>query len=89
MSNNVEFDYLKQLIQYRLQTYFNKHIIAVTPKLPLFKKWGLHVPEIIKNAQLSHVEKTIIILALSPHFNEERNAMATPEEFGVGALNPA
>ncbi|MEB3345415.1 ATP-binding protein [Aquimarina gracilis] len=69
MSNNAEFDYLKQLIQYRLQTYFNKNTITVEPKLPSLKEWELHVPIIIKDAQLSDIEKTIIILALSPHFD--------------------
>lgn len=67
MTNLLEFKYLKELIEYRLHTYFDKETIATKPEIPLLSNWSIHIPAIIKEANLSNDEKTMLLLAICPH----------------------
>ncbi len=62
-----EFKYLKELIEYRLNTYFEIENSTKAPRIPSFKDWGLSIPDIFKKVELSTAEKTLILLALCPH----------------------
>ncbi len=67
MAEILEFVYLQELIQYRLDTYFNTENDTVAPEMPHFNEWSLSVPEMFKNANLIDLEKITILLALCPH----------------------
>ncbi|WP_103069654.1 ATP-binding protein [Aquimarina sediminis] len=62
-----EFDYLKKLVEYQLETYFNKEIEVVEPKIPPIKDWKLDIPSIVKEANLGDDEKSLLLIALCPH----------------------
>jgi len=62
-----EFNYLKRLIQYRLERYFDLQGGISKPTLPALDTWSLQVPDDILNAFLSEAEMTILLLALCPH----------------------
>lgn len=64
---SLEFKYLKEFIQYRLDTYFQLGNNKEEPKMPPLSKWSLHIPDFIKNVDLSNDEKTALLLALCPH----------------------
>lgn len=66
---SLEFKYLKDLIEYRLETYFDKEIVIAKPRMPALSKWSLHIPDIIKEANLSNDEKVVLLLALCPHIH--------------------
>ena len=65
--NFTEFQYLKELIQYRIDTYFNKETKASQPVMPIYKDWELLVPDMFIEADLSEEEKTVLLLVLCPH----------------------
>lgn len=65
--NLPEFKYLEEFLQYRLDSYFNSDNNIIEPEIPGFEKWSIYVPPILKNAQLTKVEKTLLLLALCPH----------------------
>ncbi|MBQ4818567.1 ATP-binding protein [Aquimarina sp. MMG016] len=67
MSASTEFNYLKELIEHRLDSYFNNENKNLKQEIPVFGKWETIVPDIIKEANLTDTEKTILLLALSPH----------------------
>ncbi len=69
MNTTIEFEYLKELIQHRLDTYFNIENNTVAPEMPQYSKWGLFVPEMFEKAELNDEEKTIVLLALCPHIH--------------------
>ena len=62
-----EFDYLKDIIQNRLDDYFNKETNTPEIKTPPFKDWELFVPEMCTEAGLGEEEKIVLLLALCPH----------------------
>ncbi|WP_062056974.1 ATP-binding protein [Aquimarina longa] len=69
MTNLPEFNYLRELIEYRLETYFNQESDVELPKIPSLDHWDIIVPEVIKNANLSTEEHTLLLLAVSPHID--------------------
>lgn len=63
-----EFNYLKELIGYRFDTYFNNTSNPDVLPIPLaLDKWEVSIPKIVKEANLNDIEKTILLLALCPH----------------------
>lgn len=62
-----EFQYLKELIKYRIDIYFNKETETSKPVIPIYKNWELFVPEMCIDAELSEEEKIVLLLALCPH----------------------
>ncbi len=69
MSISTEFKYLKELIEYRLDTYFDEKSKTSKPEIPLFDTWEASIPNIIKNEDLNEAEKGLLLLALSPHID--------------------
>lgn len=63
----LEFNFLKEIIEYRLDVYFNPDNEIYKPKIPTVKKWSIQLPEDLKNRNLSTDEKTLLLLALVPH----------------------
>ncbi len=62
-----EFNYLKRLIQYRLERYFDLNGGISAPTLPVVETWSMQVPEEILNATLFEAELTLLLLAACPH----------------------
>jgi len=62
-----EFNYLKRLIQYRLERYYDLNGGISLPDLPAVDTWSLQVTEDIQNATLSDAELTLLLLAVCPH----------------------
>ena len=62
-----EFAYLITFIYNRLEGHFGTHSDMEEPKLLSFNKWSLHVPEIVKNANLTKEEKPLLLLVICPH----------------------
>lgn len=67
MADLLEFEYLKELVEYRLDSYFNKEVEALKSVLPLFDDWSLSVPDLLIKEDLSIIERTLLLLALCPH----------------------
>lgn len=65
--NAPEFDYFEKYIQKRLDAHFDADSKVEEPKMPVWGKWSVHIPEAVKNASLTKAEKTILLLALCPH----------------------
>ncbi len=63
----LEFNYLKVLIEFRLEKYFNPENKITKPKVPPVSKWSIQLPEDLKKKNLSVDEKTLLLLALVPH----------------------
>jgi AAA+ superfamily predicted ATPase len=62
-----EFQYLEQIISYRLDTYFeNSGQVAEIPTFPDPKKWNLNIPKAILQ-NLDQQELTLVLIALAPH----------------------
>jgi AAA+ superfamily predicted ATPase len=82
-----EFQYLKEVIEYRLDTYFDKETVISKPKIPVLNKWSIHVPENLKKVNFSIEEKTIVLLALCPHIHSNlldsiiQNKLASTGDF--------
>lgn len=64
-----EFKYLEEFIQYRLDNYFQLGGNKPKPKVPALSKWSLHIPDLIKEANLNDEEKTLLLLTISPHIH--------------------
>ncbi len=62
-----EFNYLKRLIQFKLQRYFGIQGAINEQTIPALDQWSLHVPESIIEAGVDNFEKTLLLLALCPH----------------------
>ncbi|MDJ0645854.1 MAG: ATP-binding protein [Flavobacteriaceae bacterium] len=62
-----EFNYLKRLLQYRLERYLRLEGGISKPALPTLDAWSLEVPPKIKSARLSEDEITVLLLAICPH----------------------
>ncbi len=67
MSTTKEFNYLKALIEHRLDTYFEVDNSGQPSEIPDFKDWQLHIPKNIKTQKLTTLERTVLLLALCPH----------------------
>lgn len=67
MEKSIEFEFFKTFIQYKLDRLFNLENSIEEPKIPPYGQWSIHIPEILKSANLSKEEKTLLILALCPH----------------------
>ncbi len=74
-SNNnfstVEYDFLEQLIQYRVKKSIVGNKNAVRPKFPDLKKWNLPIANFIKTNSLNHEESVVLLLALAPHYKPD------------------
>lgn len=63
-----ELNYLRELIQYRLDQHFSKvRSNKPEPEMPDINDWTLHIPDFIKEAGLDKDEKVLLLLSLSPH----------------------
>ena len=62
-----EFDYLKELIHYRLNQYLPIGKRNQLPSVPPWDQWTLQVPQVIQDEELNQDEVAILILALAPH----------------------
>ena len=62
-----EFQYLQQLIHYRMGQFLPTGKKDKEPELPAWEDWTLIVPENIKQASLNDQEITLVLLALAPH----------------------
>ncbi len=67
MNITLEFQYLKDLIEYRLDTYFNKDNTTILPTIPESDDWKLAIPDMFKKESLSVEEKVVLLLTLCPH----------------------
>ncbi|WP_298754801.1 ATP-binding protein [uncultured Psychroserpens sp.] len=82
-----EFNYLKRLIQFRLERHFDRNEGMSLPVLPAIETWSSHVPENILKATLSESELTLLLIALCPHFNSNlldeviQNTLASTGDF--------
>ena len=85
--NQPELQYLKELIAYRLDLYFDAESKTQKPKMPTLGKWSFYIPELIKNAALNTVEKTVLLLAFCPHIDSNlldsiiQNKLASTGDF--------
>lgn len=62
-----EFQFLEQVISYRLDDYFNNSgQDADFPTFPDPKKWSLNIPKVILQ-NLNQNELTLVLIALAPH----------------------
>lgn len=66
MKDLLEFKYLEEYLQYQLESYFNGKSSSTEPEIPAYSKWFIHVPEIIREANLNKSEKTLLLLTLCP-----------------------
>ncbi|MBU2950199.1 ATP-binding protein [Tamlana agarivorans] len=64
---SLELKYLKELIEYRLDSYFGKENLMTKPNMPALSQWSLSIPSIIKEANLNDDEKLVLLLILCPH----------------------
>ncbi len=62
-----EFQYLEDLIIYRLNNYFFTEQDNIEPTIPHLDKWQLPIADFIKKNNLTHSEAIIILVALAPH----------------------
>ncbi len=67
MTDLPEFKYLEAFVRYRLDRYFDPSSTTKEPKMPPLSKWGIHIPEVLKQAKLQKQEKIVVLLALCPH----------------------
>lgn len=61
-----EFQYLEQLIIFRLNRHFNDQHDTELPSFPSVHQWSLHLPKVIKS-KLNKEEATLLLIALAPH----------------------
>ncbi len=71
ISRPPEFQYLEQIITFRLDQHFG-NIPSETepPPFPPLKKWSLHLPDFMMQA-LNKDEATILLIALAPHIQPD------------------
>ncbi|MBS1663827.1 MAG: ATP-binding protein [Bacteroidetes bacterium] len=69
MSTVPEFQYLDQLIRYRLDQYFPSDTPIANPVLPPPKKWQLPIAKFITDNKLNGLEATLLLIGLAPHFH--------------------
>ncbi|MGI9542138.1 MAG: ATP-binding protein [Cyclobacteriaceae bacterium] len=62
-----EFQYLKQLIHYRMNQYFPSSNKVEEPQIPNWDDWTLEVPDSVREATINEEEITLLLLALAPH----------------------
>ncbi len=62
-----EFQYLEDLIIYRLNNYFFTEQDNIEPTIPHLDKWQLPIADFIKKNNLTHSEAIAILVALAPH----------------------
>lgn len=62
-----EFNYLEQLIRYRLDAYFPSGKTVPEPALPPLNEWQLPLRDFIKKHELSNIEAIMLLIALAPH----------------------
>ena len=62
-----EFDYLEQLIVYRLNKYFPSDNFVVPPEIPAFDKWFKYLSQFIGKNNLNEDEATLLLIAFTPH----------------------
>ena len=62
-----EFQYLEDLIIYRLNNYFFTEQDNIEPTIPHLDKWQLPIADFIKKNNLTHSEAIVILVALAPH----------------------
>jgi len=67
MTDLLEFNYLKELIEFRLDTYFKLESTIPEPIMPELKKWSIHVPDLLVKAKLTTEEKLVLLVTLCPH----------------------
>ena len=66
-----EFQYLEQLILFRLNHYFGLDPGGTElPSFPTFKEWSLHLPDFIKK-NLGKEEATLLLISLAPHIQPD------------------
>lgn len=63
----LEFRFLKDFIEYRLDRHFDPNSKMEEPKMPELSEWTIHLPEEIKSADLGKEELILLLLALCPH----------------------
>ncbi|WP_010521977.1 ATP-binding protein [Aquimarina agarivorans] len=65
----LELNYLRALIEYRLDIYFNPESEISEPKIPPINKWSIEIPDDLKKLELNTDEKAVLLLALVPHID--------------------
>ena len=61
-----EFQYLEELLVFRLNRFFGSEDNVQSPLLPNFDAWSLRLPEFIKK-KLSEDEAVLLLIAIAPH----------------------
>lgn len=63
----IEFQYLGQLILYRLNETFRSEQSSTAPVMPAPEEWSLPVRDFIVKENLGAFEATLLLIALAPH----------------------
>jgi ATPase family associated with various cellular activities (AAA) len=63
----IEFQYLHDLIIYRLNKYYFLESDEVIPTIPELDKWQLPISNFIHKNKLTHSEAIVLLVALAPH----------------------
>jgi len=66
-----EFQYLDQLIRWRLDHYFPSSTPIPNPVLPPPKKWKLPLEKFVSDNKLSGLDATLLLIGLAPHFQPD------------------
>ncbi len=67
LSGPAEFQYLGNLILFRLDDSFHSNHIRVAPGMPALEQWSLPMKDFIRTENLTSVEATLLLIALVPH----------------------
>lgn len=62
-----EFDYLEQLIVYRLNKFFPTEHLTVAPEIPAFEEWFKNIFVFIEENKLDEDEAMLLLIAWAPH----------------------
>ena len=65
--NTNEFQYLKDLIGYRINSHFNENDKQIVPDVSVLDIDSSFTNEVLKDVTLSTSEKTVLLLAICPH----------------------
>ncbi|MEC5143320.1 ATP-binding protein [Chitinophaga sp. 212800010-3] len=65
-----ELQYLRNLIEYRLQSSFN-NTPASCPRLPPLQEWEIVKPELLEKLRCGPEEASLLLLALAPHIQPD------------------
>lgn len=66
-----EFEYLEQLIHFRLNKFFPSDKIIIPPQVPAFSAWSKYMFQFIQENDLNEDEATLLLIAFVPHIKPD------------------